>query len=86
MLSQTSEDKQLINVTPTCTKSEGPFCSNLESQAELTRTEEKLHLQWPPIKATQRVVDRTLGLYQHGQQPKAGSSSKPWPPNTVKNP
>ena len=85
MLSQTSEDKQLINVTPSCTKLEGQFLSNLESQAELKRTEEKLHLQWPPFKATQRVVDRTLGLYQHEQQPKAGSSSTPCPP-TVKNP
>ena len=47
----------------------GLFCSNLESQAELKKTEDKLHLQWPPIKATQRVVDHTLGIYQHGQQP-----------------
>ena len=86
MLWQTSEDKQLINVTHSRTKSEGPFHSNLESQAELKRTEEKLHLQWPPIKGTQRVVDPTLGLYQHGQQPKADSSSKPWLPPTVKKP
>ena len=84
MLSQTYEAKQLINVTPSRTKSEGPFPSGLES--EFKRTEEKLHLQWPPINTTQRVVDRTLGLYQHGRQPKAGSYSQPWPPPTVKNP
>ena len=52
MLSQTSEDKQLINVTLSRTKSEGPFCSNLEPQVELKRTEDKLYLQWPPTKAT----------------------------------
>ena len=39
----------------------------------------------PLIKETQRVVKRTLGLYQHGQQPKAGSSSYQWSP-TVENP
>ena len=85
MLSQASEDKHLINIPPSRTKTEGPFHSNLESQAELKKTEEKFHLQWPPIKATQRVVDRTLGLYQHGQQPKAGLSSATWPPPTVTN-
>ena len=85
MLSKTSEDKQLINVTSSRTKSEGPSRSNLESQVDLKRTEDKLYLQWPPTKATQRVVDRTLGLYQQGQQFKAGSSSKCWPPPTVKN-
>ena len=31
-------------------------------------------------------MERTLGLYQHGQQPKAGFSFTPWPPPTVKNP
>ena len=30
--------------------------------------------------------DRTLGPYQHGQQPKAGSSFSQWPPPTVQNP
>ena len=84
MLSQTSEDKHLINIPPSRTK--GPFRSNLESQAELKKTEEKLHVQWPPIKVTQWVVDRTLGLYQHGQQPKAGLSSSSWPPSPVTNP
>ena len=73
------------NVPPPRTKTEGPFRSNLEPQAEHQKTEEKLHQQWPPIKATQRDVDRTWGLYQHGQQPKAGPSSSSWPPPTVTN-
>ena len=73
-------------ITPACTKLEGPSQSDLESQAELKKTEEELHLQWLPIKTTQRVVDQTLCIYQHGQQPKTGSSSKPCPPPTVKNP
>ena len=47
---------------------------------------DKLHLQWPPIKETKRVIDRSLGLYQHGLQPKAGSTSATWPPPTVENP
>ena len=68
MLSQTSGDKHLINVTAARPKNDGPFCSNLEAKSEL-------HQQWPPIKETQRVVNRTLGLYQHGQQPKASSQS-----------
>ena len=86
MLSQTSQDKHLINVTAARPKTDGPFCSNLEAQPELKMKQEKLNLQWPPIKETQHVVDRTLGLYQHGQQPKAGSSSYQWPPPTVENP
>ena len=86
MLSQTSEDKQLINVTAARAKAKGPFCSSLETQPELKKKQEKLHLQWPLIQATKPVVDRTLGLFQHGQQPKAGSSSSQWPPPTVKNP
>ena len=85
MLSQTLEDKQLINVTSARTKTDGPFHSNLEAQPELKKKQEKLHLQGPPIKDTQRVVNRTLGLY-HGQQPKASSSSYQWPPPTVENP
>ena len=64
-------------------KVKGPFRSNLEAQRELKKKQEKLHLQWPPIQATKRVVDRTLGLYQQGQQPKAGSLSSQWPPPTV---
>ena len=86
MLSQTSEDKHLINVTAVRPKTDGPFRSNLEAQPELKKKQEKLHLQWPPIKETQCVVDRTMGLYQHGQEPKAGSSSYQWLPPTVENP
>ena len=87
VLSQTSEDKHLINVTAARTKTDEPFHSNLEMQPELKKKQEKLHLQWPPIKKTQRiVVNRTLGLYQHGRQPKASSSSYQWPPPAVENP
>ena len=71
MLSQTSGDKHLINVTAARPKNDGPFCSNLEAKSELKKKQDKLHQQWPPIKETQRVVNRTLGLYQHGQQPKS---------------
>ena len=86
MLSQTSVDKHLINVTAATPKADGLFCSNLEAQSELKKKQKKLHLHWPQIKDTQRVMNRTLGLYQHGQQPKAGSSSYQWPPPTVENP
>ena len=86
MLSQTSEDKQLINIIAARAKTDGPFRSKLEAQPEIKKKQEKLHLQWPPIQETKRVADRILGLYQHGQQPKAGSSSSQWPPPTVKNP
>ena len=86
MLSQSFVDKQLINVSAARPKADGPFSSNLKGQPELKKKKEKLHLQWPLIKETQRVVDRTLGLYQHGQQPKAGSPSPQWPPPTVQNP
>ena len=85
MLSQMTEDKQLINVSAAHPKSNGPFHSNLETQPELKKKQDKLLLQWPPIQETQRVVDVTLGLYQHGQQPKSGSSSSQWPTPTVKN-
>ena len=80
MLSQTTEDKHLINVSSSRQKAEGPFHSHLERKCELKKKHDKLHLQWPPIKETKRVIDRTLGLYQHGPQPKAGSTSTPWPP------
>ena len=76
MLTQTTVDKKLINVSAARPKSEGHFHINLEKQPELKKTQDKLHLQWPPIKETQRVVNRTLGYYQHGQQPKTGSSSQ----------
>ena len=48
--------------------------------------EEKLHIQWPPIKDTKRVLDTTVGLYQHGPQPKTGGTSSSWPPSVVENP
>ena len=86
MLSQTTEDTQLINVSASRTKADGPFHSNLEKQPALKKKQDNLHLQWPPIKESQRVVNRTLGLYQRGQQPTAGSSSYQWSPPTVENP
>ena len=86
MLSQTTEDKELINVSAARPKSDGPFYSNLETQPVLKKKQDKQHLQWPPIKETQWVVNRTLELYQYEQQPKAGSSSNQWPPPTVENP
>ena len=70
MLVQTEEDKVLIQLPPSQTRSTGLYKSNPESKAELKRTEEKLHIQWPVIKASKSAVDWTLGLYQHGQQPK----------------
>ena len=82
MLSQITED----NVSTSRPKAEGPFHSHLEKKPEFKKKQDKLHLQWLPIKETHRVVNRTLGLYQHGPQPKAGSSSSPWPPPTMKNP
>ena len=86
MLSQTTEDKQLINISSSRPKTEGPFHSHLERKSEFKKKQDKLHLQWPPIKETKRIIDRTLGLYQHGPQPKAGSVSATWPPPPVENP
>ena len=86
MLSQITEDKQFINVS-SCPKPEGPFHSHLERKSEFKKKHDKLLLQWTPIKETKRVIDRTLGLYQHGPQPKAGSTFTPWPPPPpVENP
>ena len=86
MLSQTTEDKQLINVSSSHPKSEVPFHSHLERKSEFKKKHDKLHLQWPPIKETKHVIERTLGLYQHGPQLKADSMSTPWPPPPVENP
>ena len=84
MLSQTTEDDQLINVSVSHTKADGPFHSNIEKSLHLrSRT---IYTYSGPFKETQRVVNRTLGLYQLGQQHKAGSSSYQWPSPTVKNP
>ena len=85
-LSQTTEDKHLINVSSSRPKAEGPFHSHLERKSEFKKKHDKLHLQWPPIKETKRVIDRTLGLYQHGPQHNAGSTSTPWPPPPGENP
>ena len=78
MLSQTSEDKHLINITAARPKTDGPFHSNLEVQPAGRAAS--------TVKETQRVMNRTLGLYQHGKQSKAGSSSYQWPSPTVENP
>ena len=93
MLSQTSEDKQLINVTAARPKANGPFRSNLEAQPELKKKQEELHLQWPQIKETQHVVDRTLGLYQPVPCPPSGllpqfriPGIKSFPPKTFTPP
>ena len=75
MPAQTEEDKMLIQLPPFRTRCTGPYKSNLETKAELKRTEKKLHILWPVIKASKRAVDQTLGLYQQDQQPKAGSTS-----------
>ena len=85
MLSQTTGDKQLINVSSSRPKTEGPFHIHLESKSEFKKKQDKLHLQCPPFKETKHVIDRTLDLYQHGPQPKAGSSSATWPPPPVEN-
>ena len=62
MLVQTEEDKMLIQLPASQTRSTGPYKSNLETK-ELKRTEEKLYILWRVIKASKRAVDRTLGLY-----------------------
>ena len=86
MLAQTEEDKKLNQLPPSWTRSSGPYKSNLESKVKLKNMEDKLHTQWCVIKASKRALDRMLGLCQHGQQPKAGSTSKPWPPSMETNP
>ena len=84
MLSQMTEDNQLINVSASRTKADGPFHSNIEKRLHLrSRT---IYNYSGPFKETQRVFKRTLGLYQLGQQHKAGSSSYQWPPLTGKKP
>ena len=85
MLSQTTEENQLISVSVSRTKADGPFHSNLEKSLHLRRSR-AIYTYSGSFKETQRVVNRTLGLYQLGQQPKAGNYSYQWPPLTVKNP
>ena len=84
MLSQTDEP-QLINVSSTRPKTEEPFPHSAVSSNEVKKKNEKMILQWPPQSSHTKVIDRTLGLYQHGPPPKAGTNEK-WPPPTVKNP
>ena len=84
MLSQTDEPP-LINVSSTRPKTEDPFPHSAVSSNEAKKKNEKMILQWPPQSSHSKVISRTLGLYQHGPPPKAGTNEK-WPPPTVKNP
>ena len=77
MLSQT-EESPLINVSSSRPKTEEPFPCGAISSNEMKKKHEKLHLQWPPQDVHKKVINRTLGLYQHGP-PKAGTADK-WPP------
>ena len=85
MLSQTSEEASLINVSSSRPKPEGPYMSDLAATDELKKKQDKIHLQWPPLKNHNKVIQRTLSLYQHGPQPKSGTSDQ-WPPHPVRNP
>ena len=49
------------------------------------RAQDKIHLQRPPLKTHNKIIQRTLSLYQHGPQPKSGTSDQ-WPPPPVRNP
>ena len=84
MISQTDEPP-LINVSSARLKMEDPFPHGAVSSNEMKKKSEKMILQWPPQSSHSKVIDRTLGLYQHGPPPKAGTNEK-WPPPTVKNP
>ena len=84
MLSQTSEEASLINVSSSRPKPEVPYPSELAATDELKKKQDKIHLQWPPLKDNNKVNQRTLGLYQHGPQPKSGTSDQ-WPP-PIRNP
>ena len=84
MLSQTSEEASLINVSSSPPKPEVPYPSELAATDELKKKQDKIHLQWPPLKDNNKVIQRTLDLYQHGPQPKSGTSDQ-WPP-PIRNP
>ena len=84
MIYQTDEPP-LINVSSARPKMEDPFPHGAVSSNEMKKKSEKMILQWPPQSSHSKVIDRTLGLYQHGPPPKAGTNEK-WPPPTVKNP
>ena len=85
MLSQTPEEASLINVSSSRPKLEGPYMSDLAATDELKKKQDKIHLQWPTLKTHNKVIQRTLSLYQHGPQPKSGTSDQ-WPPPLVWNP
>ena len=85
MLSQTPEEVSLINVSSSRPKPGGPYMSDLTATDELKKKQDKIHLQWPPLKTHNKVIQRTLSLYQHGPQPKSGTSDQ-WPPPPVRNP
>ena len=85
MLSQTPEEVSLINVSSSLPKPEGPYSSFLAATDELKKKQDKIHLQWPPLQTHNKVIKRTLSLYQHGPQPKSGTSDQ-WPPPPVRNP
>ena len=85
MLSQTPEEVSLINVSSCRPKPEGTYSSFFAATDELKKKQDKIHLQWPPLQTHNKVIKRTLSLYQHGPQPKSGTSNQ-WPPPPVRNP
>ena len=72
MLSQT-EEPSLINVSSSRPKTDDPFPCGLAVSNEMKKKQEKLHLQWPPQSDHNKVINRTLALYQHGPPPKSGT-------------
>ena len=84
MLSQT-EESSLINVSSSRPKTDEPFPCGLTTSNEMKKKQDKLHLQWPPQSVHNKVISRTLALYQHGPPPKLGTTDK-WPPPPVQNP
>ena len=81
MLSQT-EESSLINVSSSRPKTDEPFPCGLTTSNEMKKKHDKLHLQWPPQSVHNKVINRTLALYQHGSPPKSGTTDK-WPPLPV---
>ena len=63
MLSQTPEEVSLINVSSSRPKPEGPYMSDLAATDELKNKQDKIHLQWPPLKTHNKVIQCTLSLY-----------------------
>ena len=81
MLSQT-EEPSLINVSSSRPKTDDPFPCGFAVSNEMKKKQEKLHLQWPPQSDHNKIINRTLALYQHGPPPKSGTVDK-WPPPPV---